>query len=298
MDGAESTMVPVDELDQKLSTLRLCWPASDDLIRRSLQRHGQLTAVAAFDDGARLYLVDGFKRLRASRQLGWTHLRVRKLACDAATATAIIGVLHEQRRLTELEEGWIARALCRDHALSQGAVARLLRRHKSWVSRRLLLVDGLDETVQGDVRLGLLSPRSAVAVGALPRGNQRSAADLVMERGMTTRQAETLVRRLRELDSDRARDALMNEWPKATPSPAKARSPRSSLEQLLADVAILMRAGVRLEVCLLEATVDLEEAIVAREALAELASLLVTVGGAIRRALTVSEKMDETLANT
>jgi ParB-like chromosome segregation protein Spo0J len=104
MDGAETTTVPVDELDQKLSALRLCWPASDDLIRRSLQRHGQLTAVAAFDDGGRLYLVDGFKRLRASRQLGWTHLRVRKLACDAATATAFIGVLHEQRRLTELED--------------------------------------------------------------------------------------------------------------------------------------------------------------------------------------------------
>jgi ParB-like chromosome segregation protein Spo0J len=287
MDGAETTMVPVDELDEKLCALRL--PSCDDLLRRSLERHGQLTAVAAFDDGARLYLVDGFKRLRASRQLGWTHLRVRRLACDAAAATAIIGVLHDQRRLTELEEGWIARALCRDHALSQGAAARLLRRHKSWVSRRLLLVEGLDESVQGDVRLGLLSARSAVAVAALPRGNQRRVADLVVERGMTTRQAETLVRRLRELDSDRAREALMNEWPKA-PSATKARRPRSSLEQLLADVAILMRAGVRLEVCLLEAAVDLEHAVVAREAIAELALLLDKMGAAIRRALVSSEK--------
>lgn len=298
MQATDATIaVPLDDLGLKLHPLRLCCPSADEQMRRSLERHGQLTAAAAFHDGERLQLVDGFKRLRAGRQLGWPHLRVRKLDFDEATATSVIGVLHEQRKLTELEEGWIVRTLCRDHALSQGAVARMLRRHKSWVSRRLLLVEGLDQTVQGDVRLGLLSPRSALAVAALPRGNQQRAADLIRARGMTTRQAETLVRRLRDLDTDQARDALLGDWPEAVPSsPAKTRS-RAPLEQLLADVAILMRAGVRVEVHLLEATVDLRHAGVAREALADLAKLLDTIAGAIQRALTLAEKLDETMAN-
>ena len=292
------TTVPLGELGQKLSALRLCRPASDEHMRRSLERHGQLTAVAAFDDGEHLQLVDGFKRLRASQRLGWRSLRVRRLALDEAMATAIIGALHEQRGLTELEEGWIVRSLCREHGLSQGAVGRLLRRHKSWVSRRLLLVEGLEPTVQGDVRLGLLSPRSALALAALPRGNQRRAAELVMERGLTTRQAETLVRRLRELDSDEARDALIHRWPEEMAVVVvKQARPRSEREQLLADVAILMRVGVRLEVRLLDRPVDGESSGVVRDTLAALGALLATLGGAIERAVALQDKVDATLAD-
>lgn len=287
--------VPLGELGLKLSGLRLCQPASDEHMRRSLERHGQLTAVTAFGDGKHLQLVDGFKRLRAGRRLGWTSLRVRTLALDEATATAIIAALHEQRGLSELEEGWIVRSLCREHGLSQGAVAQLLRRHKSWVSRRLLLVEGLDQAVQGDVRLGLLSPRSALAVAALPRGNQRRAADLVMERGMTTRQAEALVRRLGEQVSDQARDALMDEWPEAIPSSITKTRPRSEREQLLVDVAVLMRVGVRLEVRLLEGA---SQAAVVREALTNLAALVDTLGKAIKRALALQDKVDATLAKS
>jgi len=292
------TTVPLGELGQKLSALRLCRPTSDEHMRRSLERHGQLTAVAAFDDGEHLQLVDGFKRLRASQRLGWRSLRVRRLALDEAMATAIIGALHEQRGLTELEEGWIVRSLCREHGLSQGAVGRLLRRHKSWVSRRLLLVEGLDPTVQGDVRLGLLSPRSALALAALPRGNQRRAAELVMERGLTTRQAETLARRLRELDSDEARDALIQRWPEEMAvAVVKQARPRSEREQLLADVAILMRVGVRLEVRLLDRPVDGESSGVVRDTLVDLRALLATLGGAIERAVALQDKVDATLAD-
>lgn len=301
MEDAHSTIrtVPLSELGQKLSALRLCQPAADENMRRSLERHGQLTTAAAFVDGEHLQLLDGFKRLRAGRRLGWTSLRVRTLACDETTATALIGALHEQRGLTELEEGWIVRSLCREHGLSQGVVAQLLRRHKSWVSRRLLLVEGLEQAVQGDVRLGLLPPRSALSVAALPRGNQRRAADLVIERGMTTRQAETLVRRLCELDSDQARDALMDAWPESTATPTTAKTrPRSEREQLLADVTTLMRVGVRLEVRLLDAPVDTSQTGVVREALTELVALVDTLGKALQHALAAQDKVDATLAKS
>ena len=288
--------VALGDLGIRLSALRLCRPATDERMRCSLEQHGQLTEVTAFADGQHLQLVDGFKRLRASRRLGWTSLRVRVLGLDAPAATAVISALHEQRGLTELEEGWIVRSLCREHGLSQGVVARLVRRHKSWVSRRLLLVEALDAAVQADVRLGLLSPRSAIAVAALPRDNQRSAAELVMHRGMTTRQTETLVRRLRELDSDEARDAAMASWPETTGSSVDKKRPRSEREQQLADVAALMRIGVRLEVRLLEAPVALANAEVGREALSNLMGLLDTLGKTIRRALALQGKVDATLA--
>jgi ParB-like chromosome segregation protein Spo0J len=288
--------VALSQLGERLGRLRLCVPDADDRMRSSLECHGQLTAVTVFADGDVLQLVDGFKRMRSAQRLGWTSLRVRVLGLDEAHATAAIGVLHEHRGLTELEEGWIVRALCREHGLSQGAVARLLRRHKSWVSRRRLLVESLDEGVQVDVRLGLLSPRSAIAVAALPRGNQRRAAELVIQRGMTTRQAEALVQQLHELASDDARELRMNEWPEANPSPCHHARPRSDRDQLLADIATLMRVGVRLEVRLLDMPIQVEGVDVAREALAGLAALLDTLRQAITRAQALQSEADATLA--
>ena len=69
------------------------------------------------------------------------------------------------------------RSLYRDDGLRQPEIARRLGRHKSWVCRRLMLVEALDPAVQADVRLGLLAPRAAAPDARLPRGNQRRAAD-------------------------------------------------------------------------------------------------------------------------
>ena len=98
-------------------------------------------------------MIDGFKRLVAARDLGWSTVRVRVLDVDVAEATARISELHGGRALTELEEGWIVRALHRDHHRSLGAIASALSRDKSWIWRRLMLVEGLCPDVQADVRL-------------------------------------------------------------------------------------------------------------------------------------------------
>jgi len=300
VDSPECTIsVPLAELGQKLSALRLSHPASDEPLRRSLGQHGQLSALSAFGDRGQLQLVDGFKRLRGARLLGWTHVRVRVLEQDAATATAAIVALHAHRGLSDLEQGWIIRCLCREHGLSQGAVAQLMSRHKSWVSRRLLLVEALDEAVQAEVRLGLLSARSALSVAALPRGNQRQAADLVTGRGMTTRQAEALVRQLLGLDSDEARAHAIARWPQVCPEPpsgSRRARPRSDSEQLLSDVARLTRLAVRIEVHLVGNPLGIDGPDVVRDALGNLAPLLATLATAVGRALSPTDQAHATLS--
>src|ERR1019366_2265302 len=117
--------------------------------------------------------------------------------------------LHAGRGLTALEEAWIVRALHRDHDLSQGAIAARLGCHKSWVCRRLMLVEALDASVQADVRLGLLAPRAAVLVSALPRGNQASASGVAIRRGLTVRQTGLLVQELRAAADASAQQAAL-----------------------------------------------------------------------------------------
>ncbi|WP_437483162.1 hypothetical protein WME75_42300 [Sorangium sp. So ce1014] len=105
-----------------------------------------------FADRGQIELLDGFKRARAARILGWPTLRARAVDADVAEAKILLVALHDRRRLTELEEGWLIRSLHHDHHLSQSAIAARLGRHKSWAFRRLLLVEALDPAVQADVR--------------------------------------------------------------------------------------------------------------------------------------------------
>lgn len=227
-------LVAVADLGERLSALRLADACALAAMRASLQQHGQLSPVRAFERDGSVEIFDGFKRLRAARGLGLRDLRAVVSAVDVVEATVQMRELHAGRGLTALEEAWIVRALYRDHHMSQGAIAAHLRCHKSWVCRRLMLVEALDAAVQADVRLGLLAPRAAVLVSALPRGNQSAASAVVIRRGLTVGQTALLVREIVDAAEPAAREAKLAHWargvgPFAAPGrPPHAASPRLS----------------------------------------------------------------------
>lgn len=247
-------VVRIDALGERLGALRLCEQDAVASMRRSLEQHGQMSALSVFTPGAGVELIDGFKRLRAARALGWSEVRARVLDVDVVGAKLALSLLHEQAGLTELEEAWLVRSLYREDHLSQPEIGARLRRHKSWVSRRLMMAEALDEAVQADVRLGLLAPRAAVELAQLPRGNQQPAAQVVTRTGMTVRQTAQLVAALLACDGDAARARLISErlehpGPRAAPRPV--RRARTAAEWIVADVASMRRTAARLEARLL-----------------------------------------------
>jgi ParB-like chromosome segregation protein Spo0J len=250
-DGAkEEAVVRVDTLGERLGALRLREPDAVTAMRRALERHGQLSPLAVFSADSGVEVIDGFKRLHAARALGWQQVRAQALAVDLVGAKIAITFLHERSGLTELEEAWLVRSLHRDDRLSQPEIGVRLGRHKSWVCRRLVMAEGLEEAVQAYIRLGLLAPRAAVELALLPRGNQETTAQVVMRTGLTVRQTAQLVRELCACDSDDARAHLLRErlehpGSRATPRP-KGR-PRTHAEWLLGDVATTRRVAGRLE---------------------------------------------------
>jgi ParB-like chromosome segregation protein Spo0J len=250
LDGGAEQVVGVETLGERLGVLRLCEPDAVLNMRRSLERHGQLSALSVFTASSGLEVIDGFKRLRAARVLGWNEVRAHALDVDAVGAKIAVALLHERSGLTELEQAWLVRSLYRDEHLSQPEIGAHLRRHKSWVSRRLLLAEGLDEAVQADVRLGLLAPRAAAELAQLPRGNQKPVAELVTRTGMTTRQTARLVAELLAQPSEAARASLLRdrlEHPGPRAAPCPTRRARTAAEWILADVATVRRAAGRLE---------------------------------------------------
>src|SRR5262249_10370973 len=104
------------DLGESLAQLRGLDAGAIPGMREALQRHGQLTAGAAYPPRDRpnsLELVDGFIRLRAARELGWAELRVRVLGVETTQAKAAMRLLNDGRGLCELEEAWLVRSLYR-----------------------------------------------------------------------------------------------------------------------------------------------------------------------------------------
>jgi ParB-like chromosome segregation protein Spo0J len=184
-----------DEVGEDFARYRIVTAPAVELMRDSLGRYGQLTPAVAFERGGRLEILDGFKRVAAVRLLSpRPALSLRVIDCDERMAKAAIYILNRLGgRTHDLEEAWIVQALVRDDGLSQSEVAELLGKHKSWVSRRLALVERLCSEAKQDLHLGYLSPTAAREIVKLPCGNQSEVLDVVRRESLSSSQTRTLV---------------------------------------------------------------------------------------------------------
>jgi len=274
--------VPIADLGERLSELRLRDKLALENMRRSLARHGQLEPIVAFVCQDKLETIDGFKRVIAARALGWSSLRLRLVDTDIAEAKCMLIALHDRRGMTELEEGWLIHSLYRDDHLSQPVIAQRLGRDKSWVCRRLMLVESLDQAVQADVRLGLLVPRAAVAIAQLPRGNQADAAAFAIRRGLTVRQTELFIAEIGDCaDAKSQAEEIKRRMDGLVPISEKTtkpkRSARNEVDWISTDIRTIRQTTARLEARLLAAPLETfgnETATLIRENLVGLAPVV------------------------
>jgi ParB-like chromosome segregation protein Spo0J len=186
--GDEVRPLPLNLFDERLQRYRLVQASFERNLARSLERYGQISPVVVCLQEDQCVLVDGFKRLRAARTLkGMEQLQARRLDVDEQGAKAAVYNLNRAgQRPLELEEAWIVHALVREDGLSQVEAAQLLGRHKSWVNRRLAMLERLCETAKEELRLGLLTPALARQLTRLPMGNQVAALKTVREASLTS----------------------------------------------------------------------------------------------------------------
>ena len=77
--------------------------------------------------------------------------------------------------------------MVREDGLSQVEVAELLGRHKSWVCRRLALLEKLSAEVGQELEVGLLTPTAAREIARLPAGNQSEVMELSRREALSGR---------------------------------------------------------------------------------------------------------------
>ena len=177
-----------EEIGEHYGRYRLHVPEAERAMARSLERYGQLSPVVVCRRQDRYELIDGFKRLGAVRGLAQIpRLSARLMEADERQAkAAIYGLNRAGGRTRELEEAWIIQALVREDGLSQVEVAELLGRHKSWVCRRLALIERLGPKAKDELRVGLLTPTAARQMVRLPQGNQKEVLEATRREALSS----------------------------------------------------------------------------------------------------------------
>lgn len=149
----------------------------------SVAEIGQQVPVIVIREDERLVLIDGYLRVEALRRLG------RDTAAATAWPLTDVEALLHRRHLSisgpAIEDAWLLARL-REHGLSLDDLARRLCRSKSWVSRRLALIEALTPAAQARVRAGTVPPHAAMKyLVPLARANKRQCEQLIAGLGDT-----------------------------------------------------------------------------------------------------------------
>jgi ParB/RepB/Spo0J family partition protein len=160
-----------------------------------MEKYGQLFPVVVCKAKNNGYeLIDGFKRLRAARKLNKKRLNAKVLNIgDHASKAAILQLNWVGKSISQMEEAMVLHSLHRENGLMQVEIATLLSRHKSWVCRRICLVEQLDDEVKESIKLGLVKVSAGWKLARLQRCNQEAVLAAIQKHRLTVRQTEELI---------------------------------------------------------------------------------------------------------
>lgn len=202
---------PIGTIGTTLRHARCCQPVRTERMKQSLAAYGQLTPLVAVPRREGVELVDGFKRLAAATTLGWSTMVVAVTPLDETGQWVTMLLLNRgPSSMTTLEEGLVLREITKT-GLTQAEIAALCSRHKTWVSRRIGLVERLHPELVESMKLGMLHPGSARRLLSLPPGNQLEMAAVIGSARLGPRDTELLVSLWRRTKDPVARRALLSD---------------------------------------------------------------------------------------
>jgi ParB/RepB/Spo0J family partition protein len=201
-------MLEMRQIGTSYGRVRCLVPRQIEQMKACLTAHGQLTALVVVKRQSGLELIDGFKRHRAAEQMGWTTLRAVWMDVDEqAQWAAMLALNRVNHSMSVLEEALVLREMV-TMGMTQSGIGQMLNRHKTWVSRRIGLIERLHPELVEQIREGILPPGAARRLLALPAGNQLELATVVTHQGLGSQDTELFVRLWKNADPP-VRDYLL-----------------------------------------------------------------------------------------
>jgi ParB family chromosome partitioning protein len=188
----------------------------------SIREHGVLQPVLVTETLDGYQLIAGERRVRAARLAGLDHVPalIRQLADHDQLEVALVENV-QRADLDPIEEALAYRQLIDEFGLTQDRVAERVGKARTTVSNTLRLLD-LHPDVQAAIGDGRLTEGHGRALGGLGVEGQGHVLGTVLEQGLSVRQTEELVRRLRE--------------PRGPAAKAAPRQPDPDLERVEEDL--------------------------------------------------------------
>lgn len=221
--GAPPAEIPVDRIRHNPFQPRLSADVTAlESLAQSIRAHGVLQPIVVIATFEGYQLIAGERRLRAAQMAGLE--RIPAVVRDAKEQDQLELALVENLQRTDLspiEEAHAYRRLIDEFGLDQDGVAQRVGRARSSVANTLRLLD-LAEPVQAALSSGQISEGHARAIAGLPeRSGQVTVLEAIVSGGLSVRQTEELVRRLKALEPA---------------TPRAVRGPDPDLERLEADL--------------------------------------------------------------
>src|SRR5277367_5994078 len=147
-NAIKKTLMTVEHhcLDLAYAPIRLQQQGTLNKLIHSIEQHGQLVPVVIVAKAHQQWvLIDGYLRLKALQRLGQDTIVAEIWDCDVLQALLALLTEHQSRPWEAIEEALLLKELQTQHCLSQRIIAKRVGRDKSWVGRRLSLIEHLPD---------------------------------------------------------------------------------------------------------------------------------------------------------
>lgn len=180
MKHAEIQEIEISQIDFRYEHTRIQKPQRVTTLANAMEHCGQIIPVITVKGSHESYvLIDGYLRVAALKRCGKDTVMAEVWCCKEAEALVQVFMRTQERQWDALEQAYMIKELQERHQLSQGRIADLMGKDKSWVSRRVSLLQVLPEDILQMVRTGQVSIWVATRVLApLARANPEHAKTL------------------------------------------------------------------------------------------------------------------------
>ena len=227
--GEESDEVAIDAIDASIMQPRTRFDeAKLEELARSIKANGVVQPLLVRKKGGRYELIAGERRWRAAQLAGLTHVPVviRNVPDDKVLELALIENI-QREDLNPIEEAQAYKKLMDTTGLTQESLGDRVGRDRSYITNYLRLLR-LPADIQQLIEEAKLSTGHArTLLGTSDSNAQRRIARKIIDRGLSVRETERLVR---ELDEGRTQKVRA---PKASSTDPNVRAAETKLRRHL-----------------------------------------------------------------
>ena len=177
-------------------------PVALEELAESIRQNGIITPITVRKTGETYQIIAGERRWRASRMAGLDEIPAYVLDVDEREAYQYALVENLQRQdLNPIEEALGYQRLIEDYKYSQEKTGEKVGRSRSYITNALRLLT-LPEIITDMIASGALSAGHGRALVVLDEQKAMEAAKIILEKELSVRETEKLVKRLLEEEPD------------------------------------------------------------------------------------------------